>query len=267
MTFSRQTCFFFDSSSGFTILRAVFDDGRSMRLIERTCDIGSNETIRFDRNDGVTEPPSSAQVPEPERRACAGEGLPMEENAARRFAAAQKEERASRESERTRSGSSSGNGMGDLGVAYALTVVTVGALGLAIPDYAYRFSSARGMHGVSWELPVETPLGGADMALGLNVGLAYFPGPGATVGKAELRFWPLYHPRGLLDLGVAAGGFIGDGAGPRGEVRVRVHPIGAELWFLSLFVAQAYEYDVRNTRHLGQTSVGIEIPITVGGGG
>jgi hypothetical protein len=155
--------------------------------------------------------------------------------------------------------------MGEIGVAYALTVVGVGTLGLAIPDYAYRFSSSHGMHGMAWELPVETPLGGADMAVGLNVGLAYFPGPGATVGKAELRFWPLYHPRGLLDLGVAAGGFIGDGAGPRGEVRLRVHPIGAELRFVTLFVAQAYEYDVRNSRHLGQTSAGIEVPITFGG--
>ena len=47
-TFSRETCFGYDSSTGFIQFKAVLPDGRCQILSERTCDLKEDQRIHFD---------------------------------------------------------------------------------------------------------------------------------------------------------------------------------------------------------------------------
>jgi hypothetical protein len=263
VTISRATCFFFDSSSGFVTLRAVFDDRTSQPLIARTCELEAEEELRFDCEGGACEPPPVVyRAADRASRACTL-GSPLEEGTARRLAAQQKASRKEKEEEHAGVGAA-GDPYGELGFAVAMLQLGTGALAAAVPDFAYRFSTGGGRSGLVWELPVEWTVAQGSLALGLSAAVAYFPGSGQATGKVDLRFWPVFMAGHHVDLGLAAGAFLGDGAGPRVEARLRVHPFRSELSMLSLFVAQSYERDLRADRNLGQLSVGLEMPITFG---
>jgi hypothetical protein len=259
VTISRETCFFFDSSSGYVQLRAIFPDRSSQVIIARTCELKPDEELHFECP-GVNCGPTPRFYPtDVDQRPMCDLNGPLEESAARRLA-------AEKESRRSESISHSGKGesYGDLAFAALMLQLGAGALALAVPDYAYRFSKSSSHSGLAWELPIEWTVADGSMALGVSAAAAYFPGASQTTGKLDLRFWPIFMAGHRVDLGLAGGAFLGDGAGPRAEVRLRFHPLGAELRMLSLFVAQSYERDMRAKRDIGQLSLGIEMPITFG---
>jgi hypothetical protein len=80
MTFSRETCWLFDSSSGFIRLRAITADGQSMSLIPVTCDLKSDEVLTFDFAKGRVEPAPTVYSASPRGRAVC-QGLPRGEAA------------------------------------------------------------------------------------------------------------------------------------------------------------------------------------------
>jgi hypothetical protein len=263
VTISRSTCFFFDSSSGFVTLRAVFDDQASQLVVARTCGLEEEQELRFACEADACEPPPAVYRRIDHAAPCTL-ASPLEEGTARRLAAQQKASHKEEDRLRHRGGSSAGDAYGELGFAVAVLQLGVGALALAVPDFAYRFSTEGGRSGLVWELPVEWTVAGGSLALGFSAAASYFPGSGQAAGKVDLRFWPVFMAGHRVDLGLAAGAFAGDGAGPRAEARLRFHPFRSELRLLSIFVAQSYERDLRADRHVGQLSVGLEMPITFG---
>ena len=263
VTFSRATCFFFDSSSGFIRLRAVFDAQASQLIVARTCGLEEEQELRFACDANACKPPPAVYRRSDVAAPCTQAG-PLEEGTARRLAAQRRASRKEEERLRHGGGSSGGHAYGELGFAVAMLQLGTGALAVAVPDFAYRFSAGGGRSGLVWELPVEWTVASGSLALGFSAAMSYFPGSGQAAGKIDLRFWPVFMVGHRLDLGLAAGAFAGDGTGPRAEVRLRFHPFRSELRMLSIFVAQSYERDLRANRHAGQLSVGLEMPVTFG---
>jgi hypothetical protein len=54
-TISRETCRFFDSSSGHVLIRAVLPDLQSKIIVLVTCDIEEGQRVFFDFEQGETE--------------------------------------------------------------------------------------------------------------------------------------------------------------------------------------------------------------------
>ncbi len=61
-TFSRETCWGYDSSSGYIMLKAVTEDGLSKSIALKTCDIEENERVFFDFNDGKKAEPDKYET-------------------------------------------------------------------------------------------------------------------------------------------------------------------------------------------------------------
>jgi hypothetical protein len=131
------------------------------------------------------------------------------------------------------------------GFTEELELLGAGMLALAVPDYACRFSTAVGRSCLVWELPVQLTVAGGSMAIGVSGAAAYFAGDGQAVGKLDLRYWTLFIAGHRVDLGLAAGGFVGDGVGQPAEPHLRFHSL---------------DFDRRNSRPRTSCAVGAQIP-------